>query len=219
MEKKKITFAVAPSAILFIALLLVGAFLLFKVSRKAPRELTIDQTAVITTRVRTLGQLTSACFYNEIVVSGAKPNLFSTTPLGSLARDGFGKDVDDHLVIIARGSVYAGIDFEKMEADGIRTVADTLYIKLPAPEYLDVIINPSDFEVFAESGRWTQEEITRLQESARQRLLKEADRENLKQKAQEGAQQAVADLLAASGYRNVRFEAPGALPFCKEGRN
>ena len=204
--EKKIVVKITPAAVLLAVVLLVGAILLTRGDGRVKRSLTIDDTPVIVTKIRSLGELTTACYYDEMVLSRTKQNAFSSTALGSLAREGLGKDVDDHLVLIAKGTVRAGVDLMDMTEEDIRFVGDTAYIRLPAPQYLDVIVNPSDFEVFAESGKWTHEEVTALQGSARQRLLMEADHAALKTKAYEGAMEAVTDLLAASGYTYIRYD-------------
>ena len=208
--EKKIIVKITPAAVLLAVLLLVGALLLHRGIRQEKRSLSIDDTPVIITKIRSLGELTTACYYDEMVLSRTKQNAFSSSALGSLARDGLGKDVDDHLVIIAKGTVRAGVDLMDMTEEGIRFVGDTAYIRLPAPQYLDVIVNPSGFEVFAESGKWSHEEVTGLQDTARQRLLMGADHYGLKSKAYAGAMDAVTDLLAASGYTYIRFAHPGS---------
>ena len=206
--EKKIIVKITPAAVLLVVLLLVGAFLLHRGVRQEKRPLTIDDTPVIVTKIRSLGELTTACYYDEMVLSRTKENAFSSSALGSLA-EGLGKDVDDHLVIIAKGTVRAGLDLMEMTEEDIRFVGDTAYIRLPAPQYLDVIVNPSDFEVFAETGKWTHEEITGLQETARTRLLMGADHYGLKSRAYAGAMDAVTELLAASGFTYIRFDHPG----------
>ena len=206
--EKKIIVKITPAAVLLVVLLLVGAFLLHRGIRQEKRPLTIDDTPVIVSKIRSLGELTTACYYDEMVLSRTKPNAFSSSALGSLA-EGLGKDVDDHLVIIAKGTVRAGLDLMEMTEEDIRFVGDTAYIRLPAPQYLDVIVNPSDFEVFAETGKWTHEEITGLQETARTRLLMGADHYGLKSRAYAGAMEAVTELLAASGFTYIRFDHPG----------
>lgn len=208
--EKKIIVKITPAAILLAVLLLVGALLLHRGIRQEKRPLSIDDTPVIITKIRSLGELTTACYYDEMVLSRTKQNAFSSSALGSLARDGLGKDVDDHLVIIAKGTVRAGVDLMDMTEEDIRFVGDTAYIHLPAPQYLDVIVNPSGFEVFAESGKWSHEEVTGLQDTARQRLLMGADHYGLKSKAYAGAMDAVTELLAASGYTYIRFDHPGS---------
>ena len=208
--EKRIVVKITPAAVLLAVLVLVGAVLLTRGDRREKRGLTIDDTPVIITKIRSLGELTTACYYDEIVLSQTKQNAFSSSALGSLARDGLGKDVDDHLVIIAKGTVRAGLDLMDMTDEDIRFVGDTAYIRLPAPQYLDVIVNPSDFEVFAETGKWTHEEVTGLQDTARKRLLMGADHYGLKSKAYAGAMDAVTELLAASGYTYIRFDHPSS---------
>ena len=205
-NKRKVTLSVSPTLLLLAVLVLAGLLVLTRSDRKEKGGLTIDDTALIVTRIQTLGELTTACYYDEMVLTRSKPGALSSLPLGPLTRDSFGKDVDDHLVLIAKGTVRAGIDLREMGPDDIRFSGDTVFVRLPAPQYLDVIVNPSDFEVFAESGKWTHEEVTALQGTARQRLLMEADHSALKTKAYEGAMEAVTDLLAASGYTFIRYD-------------
>ena len=217
--EKRITVKITPAAVLLALFVLAAAIVLTRADRREKRGLTIDDTPVIVTKIRSLGELTTACYYDEMVLSQSKQNAFSSSALGSLARDGFGKDVDDHLVIIAKGTVRAGLDLLDMTDDDVRFVGDTAYIRLPAPRYLDVIVNPSDFEVFDESGKWTHEQVTGLQETARRRLLMGADHYGLKSKAYVGAMDAVTELLAASGYTYIRFDHPGSyirMPFPAE---
>ena len=205
-KDRRIIIKITPTAILLPVVILIAALLFLRYSRQGKHFLAIDNTPTIVTKIRSLGELTTACYYDEIVLTESKQNSFSSTALGSLARDGLGKDVDDHIVIIAKGTVRAGMDLLQMQPEDIRFSGDTVFIRLPYPQYLDVILNPSDIEVFAESGKWSHEEMTRLQESARKRLLMEADQSALKQKAYEGALEAVTDLLAASGYTYIRFD-------------
>ena len=204
--EKKIIVKITPAAVLMAVLVLVAAILLTRGDRRDKQPLTIDDTPVIVTKIRSLGQLTTVCYYDEMLLTRSKQNSFSASPLGSLARDSFGKDVDDHLVIIAKGTVRAGVDLMDMTEEDIRFAGDTAWIRLPAPQYLDIIVNPSDFEVFAETGKWTHGEVTDLQDSARKRLIMGADHYGLKSKAYEGAMEAVTDLLAASGYTYIRFD-------------
>ena len=190
---RKIIVKITPAAVLLVVILIAALFFLHGNSRRK-HALTIDDTPVIVTKIRSLGELTTACYYDEIVLTGTKQNLLS----------------DDRLVIIAKGTVRAGIDLMEMTDDHLRFSGDTVFVRLPAPQYLGIIVNPSDFEVFAETGKWTHEQVTSLQNTARQRLLMGADHYGLKSKAYEGAMEAVTDLLVASGYTYIRFDHPGS---------
>ena len=211
MEKKRIHISVGPSVIILAILVVVGLYLFqHRSGYRTERGLSIDDTPVIATRIRVLGELTTACFYDEIIISDTKDNALSSSQLGSLAKEKLGKDLDDHLVIIARGTVRAGIDLRRIDGQDIRFAGDTVVVRLPYPQYLDIIINPSDYEVFAESGRWTQQQFSSLQESARRRLLFEAEEAGLLQKAYDGAVDAISGLLTACGYTCIRFDHPGS---------
>ena len=190
---RKIIVKITPAAVLLVGILLAALYFL-PVNRRNKHALTIDDTPVIVTKIRSLGELTTACYYDEIVLTDTRQNLFS----------------NDELVIIAKGTVRAGIDLMEMTDDRLRFSGDTVFVRLPAPQYLDIIVNPSDFEVFAESGKWTHDQVTGLQNTARQRLLMGADHYGLKTKAYEGAMEAVTDLLLASGYTYIRFDHPGS---------
>lgn len=186
---RKIIVKITPAAVLLVGILLAALYFL-PGNRRNKHALTIDDTPVIVTKIRSLGELTTACYYDEIVLTDTRQNLFS----------------NDELVIIAKGTVRAGIDLMEMTDDRLRFSGDTVFVRLPAPQYLDIIVNPSDFEVFAETGKWTHGEVTDLQDSARKRLIMGADHYGLKSKAYEGAMEAVTDLLAASGYTYIRFD-------------
>ena len=190
---RKIIVKITPAAVLLVGILLAALYFL-PGNRRNKHALTIDDTPVIVTKIRSLGELTTACYYDEIVLTDTRQNLFS----------------NDELVIIAKGTVRAGIDLMEMTDDRLRFSGDTVFVRLPAPQYLDIIVNPSDFEVFAESGKWTHDQVTGLQNTARQRLLMGADHYGLKTKAYEGAMEAVTDLLLASGYTYIRFDHPGS---------
>lgn len=204
--KKQITFTVSPTVILLAILILCIAWTLAKRSREEKKTLQIAQTATLVDRIKTLGELTTACYYDELVLQESKKNALSYTPLGVLARESLGQDIDDHLVIIAKGTVRAGVDFLEMSPEDLRFDGDTVFVRLPQARYLDVIINPSDFEIFAESGTWSHDQVTRLEQSAQDKLIHGADHYGLKTKAYEGAMDAVTTLLEASGYTFVRFD-------------
>ena len=129
-KNRKITLSITPSAILLILLILCGILFVPGRIRREKRSLTIDDTVLIVTKIQALGELTTACYYDEIVLSRSKQSTFSASPLGSLARDGFGKDVDDHLVIIAKGTVRAGVNLLEMGPEDIRFSGDTVVVRL-----------------------------------------------------------------------------------------
>ena len=82
MEKKprKIVISVSPLIVLLAILVVAGLFLAGSLTQRRKHALTIDDTAVIVTKVRALGELTTACYYDEMVLTRSKPGALSTTP-------------------------------------------------------------------------------------------------------------------------------------------
>ena len=78
--EKKIIVKITPAAVLMAVLVLVAAILLTRGDRRDKQPLTIDDTPVIVTKIRSLGQLTTACYYDEMVLTRSKQNSFSASP-------------------------------------------------------------------------------------------------------------------------------------------
>ena len=83
--EKKIVVKITPAAVLLAVLVLLAALFLTRGDGRVKRSLTIDDTPVIITKIRSLGELTTACYYDEMVLSRTKENAFSSSALGSLA--------------------------------------------------------------------------------------------------------------------------------------
>ena len=81
--------------------------------------------------------------------------------------------------------------------------SDTLAINLPAPELFDVIINPSDYEVFVEKGKWSHEEIQAFQVQAKEHLRTHALEEDIIGKAKIEGKERLANLFKTFGYKVV----------------
>ena len=210
---------ILPYLLLLIIFLCVILYLVVTKKKHSNAGLRIE-TETLVESIRSLSELTTVSYYEEIVLRGTKLSDFGKTPLGSLARDGFGKDTRDELVLVARGKVRAGVDLSKMGRDDLVVVGDTVVVTLPMPEYLDVIINPSDYDVFAQSGTWTASQVKEVQNQTRERLLLGADSHMIKREAYKNACQSVESLLRTLGARNVRIEVPlplRDLPLPSEG--
>ncbi|MBO6237209.1 MAG: DUF4230 domain-containing protein, partial [Bacteroidales bacterium] len=108
---------------------------------------------------------------------------------------------NDDFVIICKGRVRAGYDFTKMGPDDFSVSGDTLRLTLPPVEILDVVINPTDYELFA--GHRTHEETVGLVLQAKQRLRADAIRAGILDQAELSAESALRRLLASMGYREV----------------
>lgn len=173
-------------------------FLLLHLGVRRQRTLAIEQTETLVDQVRRIGELSSAGYYEELVLTDRDESYLAevkrVTGLNRLTGN-------DDFVIICKGRVRAGYDFTKMGPDDFSVSGDTLRLTLPPVEILDVVINPTDYELFA--GHRTHEETVGLVLQAKQRLRADAIRAGILDQAELSAESALRRLLASMGYREV----------------
>lgn len=161
-------------------------------------EVKIERTVNVVDKVKKISELVTSCYYEEYVVQDSKQELKET--------GFFTKSIDtlhNEIVITVKGSVRAGFDLSKMADDAIKVQGDTIDIKLPVPQILDIISNPSDYTIFEESGKWSHEEIVALLSQGKERVLNNALQHNLLFKANESGKERVADLFRSFGFSVV----------------
>jgi hypothetical protein len=113
---------------------------------------------------------------------------------------------DDELVLITRGKVRAGFDLSELREQDIMVDSVSITLKLPKPQILDVISNPSDFETFEESGKWSHEEVTTYKNEARAAIEKDALESGILERAEESGKQKLTSFLQALGFQKVFIE-------------
>ena len=159
------------------------------------KPVTIDDTPILIKEIRSLGQVITATFYDEVVVDSAIKHHFPQLPL-----------TDDHLVIIARGKVLAGIDMKGLPDRSVAVSKDTVRMQLPQTKIIDAIINPGDFETFEEKGKWSQEAVTAVKLKAKDKITANALNKKIIEKANSKAKAVLEDFFHAAGFKVVLFE-------------
>ena len=161
-------------------------------------ELKIDQTETVVEEIKKIAEFTSACYYEEFVIQKSKPvtgnyvtKMLKTKP---------------EVVIIAKGVVRAGVDLGKVGNEDIKVNNDTLSINLPKPEVFDVIINPSNYEIFSEEGDWTHDEISKIISDGKATLKKNALDEGIISKAGDHSQRKLESLFKNLGFNVVEIK-------------
>lgn len=185
---------------IILLLLLAGViFLAYKFDLFPKRTLKIDKTVNVVDEVQKIGEFSTACYYEEVVVKNTKSSEINNSYLGSLVK----ADFQDQLVVIARGKVKAGFDLTKLGKDDLVVRHDTISVNLPPVEVFDVIVNPSDYEVYVEDGTWSHDEVAQLTASGRDQILQDAKNFNILQKAEENGLVKLKELFVALGFNEV----------------
>ena len=201
----KVTTKIALIAVGIIVIVAAVAVLYYNpfnwnISLFGDRSLKIADTKNVVEHVREISEFTTASYYEEFVVQEskivAKESLF-----------GFKKDqvdsVQNEIVIILKGKVRAGFDLSKMTEADLCAKSDTLLVQLPAPELFDVIINPSDYEIFIEEGKWSHDEIQAFQVQSKEQLRTHALQEDIIGKAKTEGKERLTNLFKTFGYKVV----------------
>lgn len=197
----RIARAILILAVVCLLLWLTGVFR----RDKAPvRGLKIRDTQTLVTQVREMSSLVTACYYGEVVQTARKQrsvNAFGTSlPLP-----------EDEICIISRGKAKAGIDLSKLDDDALTLRGDTVLVRLPEPEIFEVILNPSDYEIFVEDGKWSHEEVMAIERRAKEVIRRDALAAGLPEKATGSALRQLDRLLRAFGFKEVILS-PSSLP-------
>ena len=200
--KAKVRILLWIASVCICALLLL--ILLQRVSglRKDTR-LKIGDTPTVINSIRPLATLISACYYDEVVLTRNKQrdvNAFGTTLT----------TVDEEICIIANCSLRAGVDLAKLESGDVSFSGDTLLLRLPEPEIFEIRVNPADYEIFVENGRWSHEEVTSIISQAKGVARRDALEAGVLGRADQSARKRIQSLLNAMGYKNVVF-LPGGV--------
>lgn len=205
------TLAGKIAGVVFIAILLVGGWIAlqhFNVTLfgfKFGQELKIDNTANVVEKIKNISEFTTACYYEEAVLKNSKSEAGKQNKLMSLVHIE-ADSVHSEVVILAKGKVRAGYNLGKISAEQIYVSGDSITVALPAPEIFDVIVNPSDYEMYIEEGKWNHEEISAMQAEYRNILTERSKENGLLHKASESGKSRLETLFKALGFSFVELK-------------
>lgn len=168
-------------------------------------KIVIDQTPILIKDIKTIAQLVTVTAYDEVVVDSLVYNkaaaifdMFrSVTPLAMLPSP------KKQLVLIGKGKVLAGTNLQKLNDQSIVIHNDTAWIQLPQAEILEAIINPSDFETFEETGKWSDDEVIAVKVKARDKMISRAIERGILDKAGKKANAVIESFLHIAGFKVV----------------
>ena len=162
-----------------------------------------EKTANVITEIRNISEFTSACYYEELVMAEVKDSENTTNKVVKML--GRGAVSKDEICLIMDGKVRAGFDLSKVTDNAIAISGDTLTMTLPKPEIFDVIVNPSNCEVYVEEGKWSHEQVTTIQASARVWIQDDAIGYGILEQADKIGRERLADLFKTFGFSVVRL--------------
>ncbi len=164
----------------------------------------IANTPVLIKEIRELTQLITVTSFDEVVVDSVKP---STDMLNAITRMAINPlaPAKDRIVIVARGSVQAGTNLHYLSEADIHVDEDSVTIHLPQAEILEVIVNPSGFSTFTETGVWSPDAVNLVKAKAKRVMEYRAVQKNILQLAEKRSRLLMENFLLAAGFKKVTF--------------
>ena len=107
------------------------------------------------------------------------------------------------IVFIVKSKVRAGFDLSQLGEEDVVVKGDTLSIKLPEAEIFDIIVNPSDWEIYHREGDWEDAEIRDIQSKAKDAIREDAVSYGLLEKAESCGKDELISLFKTFGFSNV----------------
>jgi hypothetical protein len=167
-----------------------------------PKPVLIENTPILVKEIRELTQLITITSFDEVVVDSVKP---STDILNAISRMALNPlaPANDRIVIIARGSVQAGTNLRYLVETDIFVEEDSVTIKLPQAEILEVIVNPSGFSTFTETGVWSPDAVNLVKAKAKRVMEYRAIQKNILQMAETRSRMLMENFLRSAGFKKI----------------
>ena len=169
------------------------------------KPVVIDETPILIRDIKSIGQLITYTFYDEVVADSnivTRGSAFANA-FNHLAPIPLLPSADKQLVLIGKGKVLAGTDLTLLTDTSLTIRNDTATLVLPKAKIIDAIINPSDFEIFIEKGQWSNAEVTLVKLQARHKIEARALQQSILEKADAKAKKELFDFLVNLGYKKV----------------
>ena len=202
--------AAKVATIVIAAAIIIGGFFLLKmnpfgwhINFLGISELKIDDTANVVEKIKKISEFTTACYYEEFVLKEGKKEASKLEGVAKFVKVQADSTLNE-IVILSKGTVRAGYNLSKISTTDLMISNDTIIISLPEPEIFDVILNPSDYEFFVREGKWSHEEITAIQSTAKDRVLNDAINAGILDKADVVGKERIQGLFKTFGFNVVQ---------------
>jgi len=165
------------------AIVLAGYFAYNHFFSDQSNELTIDDTPIHIESIKTIAEIASVSYRDEVVMDSiefyrSKKSVYDPREWLRI----YDRNIKRRLTLIVKGEVKYGIDLTDGTYD-VKFNADSIWLKLPSPRILDILVTQNKTEIFQETGKWGDGARKTLEILAKRKLKRNAETLNLKDKA------------------------------------
>lgn len=185
-----------------------------------PSSLSIEKTDNVVSEIKKISEFTTASYFTEQFVLQKRykhfdRKIYATSSTGSKIKDALGFDnkvigtvrdsseTGELIALIVKCKVRAGFNLSHLSEEDLQIKGDTLFITMPKVEIFDVIMNPSDVEVYHRKGKWSSKQVLDIQEETKSLVAKQAEEYGLLETARKGGLKRIKDLFKTFGFAEV----------------
>lgn len=207
MQAKKIkeirTLVVRLIALAVIAL---GVYFIVEIVREAngSREATIDDTPLRVEQIRSILELNTLRFEDEVVVDSVvyydggldqmSKTLSKLNDFNTIDEVFTSNPIEKRLTLVVKGELLYGIDL-KLKDFELEEKNDTLFLRLPEPQLLSATVNPTDTDVFVEYGVWSDYARRKMMVKAKKKMIKSGEELHLSERAKQPLEKCIRQLV------------------------
>ena len=168
--------------------------------------LTIDETPMHIESIKTIAELSTISYKDEVVMDSiefyrSKKSVYDPREWMRI----YDRNIKRRLTIIVKGEVKYGVNLTD-ENYKIKSNKDSIWLQLPSPKILDILISPGKTEVFQETGKWTDIARKKLELLAKIKLKRNAEQLNLKKKSRVNVERLFNSILDDRKVITITFD-------------
>ncbi len=164
----------------------------------------ILETPTIVNEIKSIAELYSVCYYDQLVVDSVRKEVKSTDAVINFF--GGNSTTNTKLVLIASARVFAGFDLSKLDSTDIDVRDSILTIHLPAPKIIDIVMNPSDVTTFIEEGEWTMQDVNMVKNRAVEKFRARAIKKGIIADAEKRGMESISLFFKSLGFKEVNIQ-------------
>ena len=161
----------------------------------------ILETPAIVKEIKSIAELYSVCYFDQIIVESVRKEVKTVDII--LNFFGSKSTTDRKLVLVASAKVFAGYNLSKLDSTAIVLTDSILTIKLPAPQIIDIVMNPTDVTTFIEEGQWSLEEVKQVKNKAIEMFRKRSFSKGILDDAEKKGKETIELFFKSLGFKQV----------------
>lgn len=194
--------------IIVIAAIAIFGFIIYQYFFKSDdNEIKIDETPIHIESIKTIAEISTISYKDEVVIDSVefyKEHSQSLYDPREWLRM-YDRNVKRRLTLIIRGEVKYGVDLTSGKYS-VESNADTIWMHLPEPKILDVLIVPSKTEIFQEKGKWKDRARKKMEMRAKMKLKENAEKLKLQEKARKNTRRLFKTLVQSNKTILIQFD-------------